>query len=64
MLDLYLEAKEPGSDEYRKVNLFPNKIQANEYNAKTNITQRIWNDLPSFAYLKQIGEVRLRVNAS
>ena len=64
MLDLYLEAKEPGSDEYRRVNLFPNKIQANEYNAKTNITQRIWNDLPSFAYLKQIGEVRLRVNAS
>ncbi len=64
MLDLYLEAKEPGSVEYRKVNLFPNKIQANEYNAKTNITQRIWNDLPSFAYLKQIGEVRLRVNAS
>ena len=64
MLDLYLEAKEPGSDEYRKINLFPNKIQANEYNAKTNITQRIWNDLPSFAYLKQIGEVRLRVNAS
>jgi len=64
MLDLYLEAKEPGSDEYRKINIFPNKIQANEYNAKTNITQRIWNDLPSFAYLKQIGEVRLRVNAS
>ena len=64
MLDLYLEAKEPGSSEYRQVNLFPNKIQANEYNAKTNITQRIWNDLPSFAYLKQIGEVRLRVNAS
>lgn len=64
MLDLYLEAKEPGSNEYRKINLFPNKIQANEYNAKTNITQRIWNDLPSFAYLKQIGEVRLRVNAS
>jgi len=64
MLDLYLEAKEPGSDEYRRLNLFPNKIQANEYNAKTNITQRIWNDLPSFAYLKQIGEVRLRVNAS
>ncbi|NLH21663.1 MAG: hypothetical protein GX463_05775 [Methanothrix sp.] len=64
MLDLYLEAKEPGSSEYRQVNLFPNKIQANEYNAKTNITQRIWNDLQSFAYLKQIGEVRLRVNAS
>lgn len=64
MLDLDLEAKEPGSDEYRKINIFPNKIQANEYNAKTNITQRIWNDLPSFAYLKQIGEVRLRVNAS
>ena len=34
MLDLYLEAKEPGSDEYRKINLFPNKIQANEYNFK------------------------------
>ena len=64
MLDLYLEAKEPGSDEYRRLNLFPNKIQANEYNAKTNITQRIWNDLPSFAYLKEVGEVRLRVNAS
>jgi hypothetical protein len=64
MLDLYLEAKEPGSSEYRQVNLFPNKIQANEYNAKTNITQRIWNDLPSFAYLKEVGEVRLRVNAS
>ena len=64
MLDLYLEAKEPGSSEYRRINLFPNKIQANEYNAKTNITQRIWNDLPSFAYLKEVGEVRLRVNAS
>ncbi len=64
MLDLYLEAKEPGSSEYRQVNLFPNKIQANEYNAKTNITQRIWNDLPSFAYLKEVGEVRLRINAS
>ena len=34
MLDLYLEAKEPGSDEYRKINLFPNKIQANEYNCQ------------------------------
>ena len=64
MLDLYLEAKEPGSDEYRKINLFPNKIQANEYSAKTNITQRTWNDLQSFAYLKEVGEVRLRVNAS
>ncbi|MDD1738699.1 MAG: hypothetical protein LUQ02_03920, partial [Methanothrix sp.] len=64
MLDLDLEAKEPGSNEYRRVNIFPNKIQANEYNVKTNITQRIWNDLPSFAYLKEVGEVRLRVNAS
>jgi hypothetical protein len=64
MLDLYLEAKEPGSDEYRRVNSWPNKIQANEYREKTNTTQRIWNDLPSFAYLKKIGEVRLRVNVS
>lgn len=64
MLDLYLEAKEPGSNEYRRVNIFPNKIQANEYKDKTNITQRIWNDLQSFAYLKEVGEVRLRVNAS
>jgi hypothetical protein len=64
MLDLYLEAKEPGSDEYRKVNFLPNKIQANEYSEKTNQTQRVWNDIPSFAYLKKIGEVRLRVNAS
>lgn len=64
MLDLYLEAKEPGSSEYRRVNSWPNKIQANEYSEKTNTTQRIWNDLPSFAYLKEIGEVRLRINAS
>jgi hypothetical protein len=64
MLDLYLEAKEPGSDEYRRVNSWPNKIQANEYKEKTNTTQRIWNELPSFAYLKKIGEVKLRVNVS
>lgn len=64
MLDLYLEAKEPGSDEYHRINTWPNKIQANEYSEKTNTTQRIWNDLPSFAYLKVVGEVRLRVNAS
>ena len=64
MLDLYLEVKEPGSNEYRKVNFLPNKIQANEYSEKTNQTQRVWNDIPSFAYLKKIGEVRLRVNAS
>ncbi|MGV8174437.1 MAG: hypothetical protein ACP5OU_01900 [Methanothrix sp.] len=63
MLDLYLEAKEPGSVEYRRVNSWPNKIQANDYSDK-NTTSRIWNDLPSFAYLKEIGEVRLRVNVS
>lgn len=63
MLDLYLEAKEPGSDEYRRVNSWPNKIQANEYSNK-NTTQRIWNELPSFSYLEKIGEVKLRVNVS
>ena len=60
MLDLYLEAKEPGSNEYRKVNFWPVKIQANEYKEKTNTTQIVWNDLPSFAYLKQIGRASCR----
>ena len=63
MLDLYLEVKEPGSTEFKRVNSWPEKIQTNEYDEK-NTTQRLWTMHPSFAYLKEVGEVRLRVNAS
>lgn len=64
MLDLYLEVKDPGESVYRRVNSWPEKIQTNEYNEKHNTTQRTWTMLPSFLYLKKVGEVRLRVNVS
>ena len=64
MLDLYLEVKDPGQSEYRRVNSWPEKIQTNEYGEKQNSTQRIWTMLPSFLYLKKVGEVKLRVNVS
>ena len=64
MLDLYLEVKEPGSDKYERINSWPEKIQTNEYSEKTNTTLRIWGMLPSFAYLKKVGEVKVRANVS
>lgn len=64
MLDLYLEVRNPGSDEYERMNKWPEKIQANEYSDKSNTTYRIWGDLPNFEYLKKIGSVRIRANAS
>jgi hypothetical protein len=63
MLDLYLEVKEPGSDKYEPINTWPEKIQTNEYD-KTNTTLRIWGMLPSFSYLKKVGEVKVRANVS
>ena len=64
MLDLYLVVKEPGSDKYERINSWPEKIQTNEYSEKTNTTMRIWGMLPSFSYLKNVGEARVRVNVS
>jgi hypothetical protein len=64
MLDLYLEVKGPGSDKYERINSWPEKIQTNEYDEKTNTTLRIWGMLPSFAYLKNMGEVNVRANIS
>jgi hypothetical protein len=64
MLDLYLEVKEPGSNKYERLNTWPEKIQTNEYNENTNTTFRIWGMLPSFAYLKDVGEVKVRANVS
>ncbi|MBN1235424.1 MAG: hypothetical protein JW999_05155 [Methanotrichaceae archaeon] len=64
MLDFYLEVKEPGSDEYERLNSWPEKIQTNEYSEKTNTTFRRWGMLPSFSYLKNVGEVRVRANVS
>jgi hypothetical protein len=64
MLDLYLEVKEPGSDKYERINSWPEKIQTNEYDEKTNTTYRIWGMLPSFAYLENVGEVKVRANIS
>jgi hypothetical protein len=64
MLDLYLEVKEPGSDKYERVNSWPEKIQTNEYDEKTNTTLRIWGMLPSFSYLKKVGVVKVRSNVS
>jgi len=63
MLDLYLEVKNPGSGKYERMNTWPEKIQTNEYN-KENTTYRRWGVLPSFSYLKQVGEVRIRANVS
>ena len=48
MLDLYLEVNEPGSDKYERINVWPEKIQTNEYDEKTNTTLRIWGMLPSY----------------
>ncbi|MDD1748949.1 MAG: hypothetical protein LUO89_03640, partial [Methanothrix sp.] len=64
MLDLYLEVKEPNSNKYERINTWPEKIQTNEYDEKTNTTYRIWSMLPSFSYLKNVGEVRVRANVS
>lgn len=64
MLDLYLEVKNPGSNKYERINSWPEKIQTTEYNEKTNTTYRIWDMLPSFSYLRTVGLVKIRVNAS
>jgi hypothetical protein len=64
MLDLYLEVKDPGHNEYRRVNSWPEKIQTNDYSEKANSTLRTWTMLPSFIYLKNVGEAKLRVNIS
>jgi hypothetical protein len=64
MLDLYLEAKDPGSDKYERINSWPEKIQTNEYDEKTNTTYRIWGMLPSFSNIRKMGEVRVRANIS
>ena len=64
MLDLYLEVKEPGSNKYERINSWPEKIQTNEYSEETNTTLRIWGMLPSFSYLKNVGEVKVRANVS
>lgn len=64
MLDLYLEVKNPGSDKYERINSWPEKIQTNEYSEKTNTTLRLWGMLPSFSYLKNVGEVKVRANVS
>ena len=64
MLDLYLEVKNPGSNKYEHLNTWPEKIQTNEYNEKTNATYRVWGTLPSFSYLTTTGLVRVRVNVS
>jgi hypothetical protein len=64
MLDLYLEVKEPGSDKYERINSWPEKIQTNEYSDETNTSRRIWGMLPSFSFLKKVGEVKVRVNVS
>lgn len=64
MLDMYLEVKEPGSSEYRRVNSWPEKVQTNDYGRVTNTTKRTWSMLPSFIYLNTVGEVRARVNVS
>lgn len=64
MLDLYLEVKEPGLNKYERINTWPEKIQTNEYDERTNTTLRIWGMLPSFAYLKNVGEVKVRANVS
>jgi hypothetical protein len=64
MLDLYLEVKNPGSDKYERINSWPEKIQTNEYSEKTNSTLRLWGMLPSFSYLKNVGEVKVRANVS
>jgi hypothetical protein len=63
MLDMYYEVKNPGSNKYERLNSWPEKIQANEYNDK-NTTQRVWGMLPSFSYLKNVGKVSLRANVS
>jgi hypothetical protein len=64
MLDLYLEVKGPGSDKYERINSWPEKIQTNEYSETTNTSLRIWGMLPSFSYLKNVGDARVRVNVS
>ncbi len=64
MLDLYLEVKQPGSNKYDRINSWPEKIQTNEYDEKTNTTYRIWGMLPSFSYLKDMGMVKVRANVS
>ena len=64
MLDVYLEVKQPGSSKYERINSWPEKIQTNEYNEKTNTTYRIWGMLPSFSFLEKMGEVRVRANVS
>ena len=64
MLDLYLEVKNPGSNKYERLNSWPEKIQTNEYSEKTNTTLRVWGMLPSFAYLKNVGVVKVRANVS
>lgn len=64
-LYLHLEAKEPGDISFKPIGL-RQIIQVNEYqsSAKTNISAIEFPEPTSFHYLKQVGEVELRINVS
>jgi len=63
-LYLYLEVQDPGEKEYRSLNSMPEIVQTNEYGELTNTTIRTWGVLPSFDYLKTIGQEKVRVKIS
>jgi hypothetical protein len=63
VLYLYLEVLDPENKEYRQINLAPEIIQTNDYNKK-NTTFRRWDVLPSFSYLRTVGQEKIRVKIS
>jgi len=63
-LYLYLEVQDPGEREFRSLNTMPEIVQTNEYSKSTNTTTRTWGILPSFGYLKNIGQEKVRVKIS
>jgi hypothetical protein len=64
---LRLEELDPGEKAFRQVNSVPQIIQVNEYTQTkdgSNITYRTFPDLTSFAGLKKVGAVVLRLKAT
>jgi hypothetical protein len=63
-LYLTMEIQEPGETGFKPAKAATQIIQVNEYNDVWNTSLRVFPDLSSFEYLRQVGTVRLRVNVT
>jgi len=60
---LTLEVKEPGEKEFKSFNAEPQKIFMKEYSKQYNTSIRAFPELTSFRYLKNVGNVTIRIKA-